>query len=133
MAYVRVSLDHYNERKQFVVRLKRHQKPFVYSEEVSLENYEKAVEAVKLAADAKNAALDLADAKTALYNAAVAAEQALLIRLRGGIGGGEGKESDAYVDAGGTRQSEVVAAQQQAREDKKKAAEEAAKTKPTET
>ena len=132
MAYVRVSLDHYNERKQIVVRLKRHQKTFIYSEEVSLDNYEKAVEAVKVAADAKNAALDVADAKTALYNAAVAVEEALLIRLRGCISGGEGKNSDAYVDAGGTRQSEIIAAQHQAREDKKKAAEEAAKKKATE-
>ena len=129
MAYKKVSLDHYNERKQYVVRLKRHQNPFAYSEEVSLETYNKAVEAVKVTADAKNAALDVADAATAAYNAAVAAEEALLIRLRSAIGGGEGKESDAFVDAGGTRQSEIIAAQQQTRENNKKAADEAAKIK----
>ena len=132
MAYVKVSLDRYNERKQIVVRLKRYQKSFVYSEEVSLGNYEKAVEAVKVAGDEKNAALDIVDAKTALYNAACTVENALLIRLRGCISGDEGKNSDAFVDAGGTKQSDVTAAQQQARENKKKAADDAAKIKAAE-
>ncbi len=132
MAYPQVSLAHYNERKQLVVRLKRHQNLFKYSEEVSLETYEKLVEAVKVAADAKNAAINVADVATAAYAAAVDTEKALLIRLRSGIGGGEGKESDAYVDAGGTRPSEVMAARQQTIEDKKKAAGDAAKIKAAE-
>jgi hypothetical protein len=132
MAYVRVSLDRYNERKQIVVRLTRHHEPFTYSEEVTLELYNKAVEDVKTAAEEKNAALDVADAKTARYNAACAAEEALLIRLRSCIGGDKGKNSDAYVEAGGARQSEVTASQQQTREDNKKAAEEAAKKKASE-
>jgi hypothetical protein len=132
MAYKRVSLDHYTTRKQLVVRLKRHQNPFKYSEEVSLELYEKAVEAVKTTAEAKNALLDLADAATVAYDNAVATEKALLIRLRDGIGSGESKESDAFVDAGGTRPSEIIANRQQNLEDKKKAADDAAKIKAAE-
>ena len=120
------------ECKKIVDRLNRHQKDFSYSTEVSLANYEKAVEAVRIAINEKNAALDVADAKTALYNAACAAEEALLIRLRGGIAAGEGKNSDAYVDAGGTRQSDITAMQQQAREDKKRAADDASKKKAAE-
>ena len=131
MAYTKVSLDNYNEHKQIVVRLKRYQEPFAYSATVSLESYEKAVENVKILADAKNAALEAADAQNVLYKAACAEADKQLIAFRACIGGDKGKSSDAFVDAGGTRQSEIVAAQQQAREEKRKA-DEAAKVKAAE-
>jgi hypothetical protein len=132
MAYSKLSYDRYNERKQIVVRLKRHNEPFAYTADITLANYEKAVEAVKTAADDKNAALDVADAKTALYNAACEQEDKLLMALRACIGSDKGKDSDAYVTAGGAKQSDVIAQQIQTREENKKAAEEAAKKKAAE-
>jgi sugar diacid utilization regulator len=126
MAYSKLSYDRYNERKQIVVRLKRHNEPFAYTADICLANYEKAVEAVKIAADEKNAALDLADAKTTNYNAKCEQEDKLLMALRACIGSDKGKDSDEYVIAGGAKQSDVIAQQMQTREDNKKAAEEAA-------
>jgi hypothetical protein len=129
MAYKKLTFDRYNERKQIVDRLKRCDNPFAYTAEITLAEYDKAVEAVKMTTTEKNAALDVVSEKTLAHNAACEKEEKLLIALRACIGSDKGKNSDEFVFAGGTRQSDIVAQQQLAREEKRKASEEDAKTK----
>jgi hypothetical protein len=122
MAYTKLSLDRYNERKLIVDRLKRLNEPFSYTATVSLTAYEAIVEKLKVKADVKNAHLDASDLAGQEYAAICLEEEQMLIAFRAFIGADKGKSSDEFVFAGGARQSDVIAQQQQKREDKKKAA-----------
>ena len=82
MAYVQISLDSHKTEEKRVERLRRFNDPFEYGDGVSLDAYEAANEAVKVAADAKNAALLIADEKGLVYIAKLEKRDKLLISLR---------------------------------------------------
>ena len=129
MAYAKLILDSYDEEVLKIQRLKRFNNPFVFANGISLAAFEEANEAVKQTIHAKNDQLAIVDKLTEEYQKAVDKRDKMLIALRGCIGSTSNKESDEFVTAGGTRQSEVIEKQQHTRGAKKKADE--VKDKPT--
>ena len=124
MAYKRLSLDRAENGELIIERLKRFGESFKFSDDLSLEAYEMAVKEVRIAIERKNTKLAEVDLETELVNAALDKEDKIQTALRGCIGNAKGKNSDAFVAIGGTRQSDIIEAQQQAREEKKKMREE---------
>ena len=127
MPYKKVDFKAHAERKAISDSLNRFKDPMAYSDEVSKAIYTAAVEKVKTCAEDLNAKYDAAEAAGIAYDASLEEVDALLRRLRKCIAGAKGNNSEEFVAAGGTRQSDVTAAQQQSREANKRAAEEAAK------
>ena len=123
MAYKKLTFERVEASKLVISRLKRFGLSFKYADAVSLEAFEAAVEAENRATAKKNAQLDLVDAATQEVNAASATTEKTLAALRVCIGAAEGRDSDAYVAAGGIRQSDIVAQQKATKEENRKATE----------
>ncbi|MEY4937290.1 MAG: hypothetical protein RIS64_3649 [Bacteroidota bacterium] len=115
MSYSKVDFKRYDEHQKRVTLLSKLHETFVYSNDTSLASYQAAVEAVRRAAEAKNAQIERLNKSSDDYNAAVANMEKQLSNLRTLIGINKGKNSDEYVFAGGVRQSEVIAQAQQTR------------------
>ena len=106
-----------------IERLLRFGKPFNYSDTVSLKFYQKNAVSSREAIVDFNATLALLKTKYVTVKTCLKTDETTQKALRRSIGGAEGLDSDAYVAAGGARQSEVTAKQQATKEENKKAAE----------
>ena len=131
MAYIKIPLTFYSECKTKIERLMRFNNPFKYTDDASLSAYSDVVERLRVATIERNEAAAGFDAKTIAYNQALEEEASSAAALRNMIGSDKklGKNSDEYVAAGGTRQSDIIAQAQLTRETNKKAAEEQNKLK----
>ena len=106
-----------------IERLLRFNKPFNYSETVSLKYYQSTSEELRKATADFNSTLALLVTKFRTVKTAAKTEDVAQKALRRSIGGAESMNSDAYVAAGGTRQSDANAKQRATREEKRKIAE----------
>ena len=106
-----------------IERLLRFGKPFNYSDTVSLKFYQKNAVSSREAIVDFNATLALLKTKYVTVKTCLKTDETTQKALRRSIGGAEGLDSDAYVAAGGARQSEVTAKQQATKEENRKAAE----------
>ena len=106
-----------------IERLLRFNKPFNYSETVSLKFYQSTSEELRKATADFNSTLALLVTKFTAVQTIAKREEVTQKALRRSIGGAESMNSDAYVAAGGTRQSDVIAKQQATRDEKRKVAE----------
>ena len=106
-----------------IERLLRFGKPFNYSDTVSLKFYQKNAVSSREAIVDFNATLALLKTKYVTVKTCLKTDETTQKALRRSIGGAEGLDSDAYVAAGGARQSDVTAKQQATKEENKKAAE----------
>ena len=122
MAYVKIPDTAYKACKAKIERLMRFNNPFKYTEDISLGAYSDVVERLNIARTERNNAAATLDAKTIAYNQLLAEEASLDASMRNMIGNDKklGKNSDEYVAAGGTRQSDIIAQSQQTREENKK-------------
>jgi hypothetical protein len=109
MSYLKVDFKLYDEHKKRVILLRKLNNAFAYSKETSLASYDAAVEGVRIAAEAKNAQIEILNKATSDYNDAVVQMEKALANLRTLIGVDKGKDSDEFVFAGGTRQSDIIA------------------------
>ena len=84
--------------------------------------YSDVVERLNIARIERNDAAANLDIKTTTYNELAAEEASLDVSMRNMIGNDKklGRNSDEYVAAGGTRQSDIIAQSQQTREENKK-------------
>lgn len=120
MAYTRLKLDHYDANMKILNRLAKLNDPLDYGNGISLAAAFAACENERTKYLAKNSILDQADeAGTEAILAAKNADE-LMTNLKNCIGIHKTKNSDEYVFAGGTRQSDVIAQQKETRENKKK-------------
>lgn len=120
MALNPITLDHYNANKGIADSLLKLNTPFVYGTEVSLANYVTTVEDIKTHLEIRNALLEQFLKADELYFQSVEASDKMQTRLRNCIKGDKGVESDEFVMAGGTRQSEITSKAQATRNEKKK-------------
>ena len=122
MSYTKIPDTAYKACKAKIERLMRFNNPFKYTEDISLGAYSDVVERLNIARTERNNAAATLDAKTIAYNQLLAEEASLDASMRNMIGNDKklGKNSDEYVAAGGTRQSDIIAQSQQTREENKK-------------
>ena len=121
MAYTRLKLDHYDANMKILNRLAKLNDPFDYGNGISLAAAFAACEKEKQAYLVKNGLLDQADEAGSEAILAAKNVDELMANLKNSIGIHKTRDSDEYVFAGGTRQSDVIAQQKATREDKKKA------------
>jgi hypothetical protein len=124
MAYLKLSLDHNKETQTILNRLAKLNNPFIFGDNVSLSAAILAAKEEEDAINEKNDLIDLLDAASIKANEKTKKSDEMLSALRTSIGVDKGRNSDEYVFAGGTRQSDVIAQQKATRESKKKAEEE---------
>ena len=120
MAYTKLTLDHYDEVMTILNRLAKLNDPLIYGAKVSLAYAQLATEEIKTLTLAKNDLLEQADKLTVEITNALKKSEDALSALRTSIGIDKGKDSDEYVFAGGTRQSDIIAKGKATREEKKK-------------
>ena len=124
MAYVKLSFDHYDSNMKIVNRLAKIDPTLDFGNGISLAAALTAAEKEKNAYTAKNAALDVADARGVEASAAAKEFDDILAQIKTLYGIIKGKESDEYVFAGGIRQSEVIEKQQAKRKENQQTEEE---------
>jgi hypothetical protein len=120
MAYTKISLSHYDDNMLIVNRLAKVNSPFVYGENVSLDITRASCEEEKRLILLKHSLLDQADALGPQITAAAKKADDDVANLRNSIGIDKGRNSDEYVFAGGTRQSDIAEKSKTTRENKKK-------------
>ena len=123
MSFEEMDFDQPKAADLIIERLERFNKPFNYSDTVSLQFYQTTSKALRAAITDYNNTLALLKAKHIAVQTHAKTEDTTQKALRRSIGGAETLNSDAFVAAGGTRQSDIVAKQQATKEEKKKAAE----------
>ena len=122
MAYIKIPDTFYKACRAKIERLMRFNNLFKYTEDISLATYSDVVERLNIARIERNDAAANLDIKTTTYNELAAEEASLDVSMRNMIGNDKklGRNSDEYVAAGGTRQSDIIAQSQQTREENKK-------------
>lgn len=120
MAYKKVSLDHYDGNMEIVKRLAKVNNTFVYGENISLAIVRASCEEENRLIQLKHDLLDQASALGPQIAAAAKQADTNLSNLRNSIGMQFGRDSDEYVFAGGTRQSDIIEKGKATRQNKKK-------------
>lgn len=123
MSFEEMDFEQPDAADLIIERLLRFNKPFNYSDTVSLQFYQTRSKELRATITDYNDTLALLKAKHAAVQISAKAEDTTQKALRRSIGGAETLNSDAYVAAGGTRQSDIIAKQQATREEKKRVAE----------
>ena len=123
MSFEEMDFDRPDAADLIIERLSRFGKPFNYSDTVSLQFYQTRSKELREAITEYNVTLALLKTKYVAVRTRAKMEGDTQKAIRRSIGGAEGLESDAYVAAGGTRQSDIIAKQQATKEENRKAAE----------
>ena len=128
MSFEEMNFDRPDAANLIIERLLRFGKPFNYSDTVSLQFYQAKSKELRDAITDYNTTLALLKTKSIAVQTCAKMEDTTQKALRRSIGGAETLNSDAYVAAGGVRQSDIVAKQQATREENKKVTEAKKKT-----
>lgn len=124
MAYTRLTLDRYDANVKTLNFLAKLNVPLDFGSGISLATALTAQEEEKAAILAKNALFDQLDNASLTVTAKSKKADEMMIKIRNLIKIHYGADSDEYVMAGGTRQSDIIAQQKATREENKRLEEE---------